>query len=564
MTVELKERVDVGQILQERFPSCVVKSEEFRGDLAVTVRRDGLLEVVSFLKNEPQLDFDLLLDICGVDRLGRSPRFDCVYHLRSLSKRRLIRLKVPLDENDPEVSSITSVWKGANWFERETYDLFGLKFKGHPNLRRILTHEDFKGHALRKDYPADRRHPLARTTDALTTWPESVGEHPERMVVNIGPSHPATHGTLRIQAVIEGETVVESDSEIGYLHRCFEKMAENHTYAQIVAYTDRLNYCSSFMNNAGFALAVEKLLDIQVPERIRLIRVILSELTRIMDHLVAIAANLVDLGAITNFWYFFRPREEIYDLLEACCGARLTVNYARIGGFPLDVPESFVEMVNEILRRLPRFIDDVDRLNTKNRIFQGRTRNIGVMKKEDAIEWGFTGPCLRASGVEYDVRKAHPYLDYESFDFVVPVGTNGDIYDRIAVRMEEMRQSMRIVKQAMKRFGSGPYKIDEKTISLPEKDKAYSDIESLINHFKLVMEGITPPSGEVYSYTEAANGELGFYLISDGGPKPYRLKVRPPCFPIFQGMNEMLKGTLVADSIAILASLNIIAGELDR
>lgn len=389
-------------------------------------------------------------------------------------------------------------------------------------------------------------------------------ETEEKLVINIGPSHPATHGTFRIQCVLEGETIVESHTEIGYLHRCFEKMAETHTWTQVIPYTDRLNYCSSFMNNVGYCMAVEKLLGITIPKRAEVIRVILSEFSRIMDHVVAIAASIVDLGGITNFWYFYRPREEIYELLEECSGARLTVNYARIGGLANDVPADFVSHCKSILKRLPKYWNDVDRLNTKNPIFQKRTRGIGLMSAEDAIAWGWTGPCLRASGVAYDVRKAYPYYDYDKYDFLIPTGKNGDTFDRYWVRMQEIIQSERIIEQALEALPSGPVMTDDKRIALPPKEEVYTNIEALMNHFKLIMEGIQVPKGEVYSFTEAANGELGFYIVSQGGGKPYRIKVRPPCFAIFQAFDEMLKGVMVSDVIAILGSLNIIAGELDR
>jgi NADH dehydrogenase I D subunit len=387
---------------------------------------------------------------------------------------------------------------------------------------------------------------------------------PDRVIVNVGPSHPATHGTFRVTCVLEGERIVDSYTQIGYLHRCFEKMAETHTYTQVIPFTDRLNYCSAFMNNVGYCMAVEKLLGIEIPRRAMYVRVILSEFSRIIDHLVCVTTNLVDLGAITNFWYGFTVREMIYTLLEKCCGARLTVNYARIGGLQDDVPKDFLAECKTLLAALPRFYDDIAALNTRNRIFHERTRGVGPMSPESAKAWGWTGPCLRASGVAYDIRKAEPYYEYDTFDFDIPVGTAGDTYDRYLVRMEEIRQSARIIEQAIEGLPEGDFIVRDRRIALPPKDDVYTNIEALMDHFKLIMHGILPPPGQLYLATEAANGELGFYVISDGGKKPYRLGCRAPCFAIFQAFDEMLKGCYVADLVAILGSLNIVAGELER
>jgi NADH-quinone oxidoreductase subunit C/D len=386
----------------------------------------------------------------------------------------------------------------------------------------------------------------------------------EATVINLGPSHPATHGTLRIKAWVDGEVVLKARVEIGYLHRCFEKESESHTYTGVIPYTDRLNYCSSFLNNVGYCLAVEKLFDIEAPPRAQAIRVILGEFSRIMDHLVCLGANLVDLGALTNFWYFFRPREEILGLIEACSGGRLMATYCRVGGLVKDVPPDFEQRCRGLLALLPPYLDDVDGLVATNRIFIDRTRGVGRVSAEDAIAWGFTGPCLRASGVSYDARKAHPYSGYDRYQFEVPVGENGDCYDRYVVRMKEMRQSIRIIEQALAALPAGRFLIDDKRVALPDKELVYTNIESLMNHFKLIMEGMKPPVGEVYSYTEAANGELGFYLVSDGTGHPYRIKVRPPCFAIYQAFEEMLVGSRISDAVAILGTLNVIAGELDR
>jgi NADH-quinone oxidoreductase subunit C/D len=460
------------------------------------------------------------------------------------------------------------------------YDLFGVPFSGHPDLRRILTHHEFVGHALRKDYPIGRGQmchvPEKLLSDEeIVHGPQFYGARPQNgaameeiasdyLTVNIGPSHPATHGALRIEALLDGETIVHSKSEIGYLHRCFEKEAEDHTWQQIIPYTDRLNYVSALTNNVGYVLAVEKLLGIQVPERCQVIRVIVGELGRIMDHLVCVSTNLVDIGALTNFWYFFNARERIYDVVERLCGERLTTSYTRVGGLYRDLYEGFEVELRAALDHVEAAVKDVVGLVKRNRIFMDRAIGIGVITQSDALSWGYTGPCLRATGIDYDVRKAFPYSGYENYDFDVPVGENGDTYDRALVRIEEIYQSIGIVRQALDRLPDGPIQSDDRRVALPPKDEVYNSIEGMMNHFKLVFEGIQVPAGEAYGFSEGANGELGFFVVSDGGGRPYRIKVRPPCFPLFASYGELIRGHMVADAVAILGGLNIVAGELDR
>jgi NADH-quinone oxidoreductase subunit C/D len=537
------------------------------GHQELVVDRASMLEVLRALKDDASSACNLLVDICGVDYPKRENRFEVVYHLANLDEGHRYRVRVPLREDDATVPSVYGLWKAADWFEREAWDMFGIRFEGHPNLRRLLTHEAFVGHALRKDFDPGQRFLLTEDESMVPSWADETdpeGSPYETQIINLGPSHPATHGTLRTVARLDGERITRAECEIGYLHRCFEKMSEQHGWNQVIPYTDRLNYCSSMINGVGFALAVEDLIGIEAPPRAQAVRVILSELSRIMDHAVCLGANLVDLGALTNFWYFFQPREEIYGLLEACCGGRLTVSYARVGGLAHDVPDDFEPRVRTLLEDIPKFLDDVDKLVTRNLIFRKRTEGVGVISAEEAIAWGWTGPCLRASGVPYDVRKAFPYMGYESYEFDVPIATTGDTYARYLVRMEEMRQSLKIVRQAIDTLPDGPVITDNHHVALPPKAKVYSEMESLIWHFKLVFDGIKVPAGSTYGLTEGANGELGYYVVSDGGGRPYRVKVRPPCFAIFQAYPHMLVGHMVADSIAILGSLNIIAGELDR
>jgi NADH-quinone oxidoreductase subunit C/D len=551
------------RVLREALGPDVVSALEFRGDLAITVSRKAWVKAAALLRDHPELDYKLFLDLCAVDYLDKDEypeRFQVVLHAYSVSKKHHVRLKVGVPEADATLETLVGVYKGANWFEREAFDLYGIVFKDHPHLVRILTHDEFVGHPMRKDYPTAQRHVSKRAKE----WLIKVPEGSDKIIINIGPSHPAMHGTFRVQALMDGENIVDSEAEIGYMHRNFEKMAESRTYWQIIPYTDRLNYCSSFMNGHGWALAVEKLMNVPAPSRAEAVRVILSEFSRIMDHIVCIGANVVDLGGITPFFVMFRAREVIYDLLEACCGARLTVSYVRIGGLSHDVPEDFEARCRQAIDSVNEVWDQCNRLLTRNIIFTKRFRDIGFMSKEDALSWGWVGPCLRGSGVAYDVRKDHPYSGYEQYDFDVPVGTVGDCYDRYLVRMEEMKQSLRIIEQALARLPKGPYITDDRTVALPPKSEVYSNIESLMNHFKLVYDGILPPPGEVYGYTEGANGELGYYIVSDGTKHPWRVKVRPPCFNIYQPFTEMIKGGLLADAVAIIGGLNVVAGELDR
>ena len=388
--------------------------------------------------------------------------------------------------------------------------------------------------------------------------------HTDHMVLNMGPSHPATHGTVKFLLTLDGETVVDMTVEVGYLHRGFEKMCESVSYSNVFPYTDRLNYCSAIMNNVGYALAVEKLCDLEVTERCKYIRVVTNELARISDHYTNIAAAALELGALTAFIYFVEARELVWDLLEKVCGARLTSNYIRVGGLMCDLPSGFNDDLEATYPKLDKLFDDVDKLLTKNRIFLDRMRDTGAISKEEAISWGFTGPCLRACGIDYDIRKKQPYLVYDRLDFDIPLGTTGDNFDRYLVRMEEIKQSLKIIKQAMKDMPEGPINIDNPYLRIPSKQDVYSQMEEMIAHFKVVIDGVKPPVGEVYYATEAANGELGFYIVSDGSGKPWKCRVRPPCFTMTGALPELCKGGMLADIVPTFDMLNMIGGECDR
>ncbi len=391
--------------------------------------------------------------------------------------------------------------------------------------------------------------------------PEVEGEH---MLINIGPQHPATHGVLRLVLELDGETVVRCIPHIGYLHSGFEKLGEYRQYNQILPLTDREDYLNSMGNNIGMAMSAERLFGIEITERCKVLRVIAAELSRIMSHLVWLGTTCIDIGAFTPFLWAFQERENIYNLIEAWVGARLTPTITRVGGLAADVPDGWTDELRAFISKFPKTVDEIDSMLTRNAIWVGRTIGLGSLSADEAVNWGLSGPMLRASGVAYDVRKDFPYYDYETYDFDVAVGTNGDVYDRYLVRMEEMRQSVRIIQQAIDRLPDGPVNIDDPRIILPPKHKSTSEMESMIHHFKLVMEGPRPAVGECYVPMESPKGEKGYYMVSDGTSKPVRWRIRPPSFVNLSAIPKMVEGHLLSDVIAINASIDIVMGEIDR
>jgi NADH-quinone oxidoreductase subunit D len=386
----------------------------------------------------------------------------------------------------------------------------------------------------------------------------------EIMEIQMGPSHPASHGTIKFNLRLDGETIIDVDVEIGYLHRGFEKMCEQGTWNHCMPYADRLNYASPILNNVGFALALERLAGITAPERAEYIRVIGGEISRITDHLTCLGMAAQEVGATSAGFYLIESREFLYDLVEAMTGARLTVTYCRLGGVMKDLPADMNERIRGAFKNLHGTLSDCDRLLSRSRIFVDRMAGVGVISAKEAVSWGVTGPLLRAAGVSYDVRKANPYLVYDRFDFEVPTGTRGDNYERFQVRVAEMHQSMRIIEQALAQIPDGPIMANDPRYVLPPKPEVYNSIEGLMDHFMLVIEGSKVPAGEVYVATEGGNGELGFYLVSDGSGRPYRVRVRPPCFYSMAALGDMLKGAMVADIIATFGQVNMIGGECDR
>jgi len=385
-----------------------------------------------------------------------------------------------------------------------------------------------------------------------------------RVAVNIGPTHPAMHGALRMVAKVNGETIEQSYCEFGFTHRAKEKLGENRTYHQFIVYTDRLNYCSALVNNVAYAMSVERLMGVSVPERCVWIRMIASEMARIIDHIVCLGIGAVDIGAFSFFLYGFHQREEAYTLIERLCGARLTTSYTRIGGLMGDAPAGWEDDVKAWVKKTRATLDEMDSLLTGNKIWLQRTVGVARFGKEDCLKYSFTGPCARAAGIDIDLRRDTPYMFYDKVEFDVPIAQNGDVFDRYLVRMEEIRQSLNIIQQCAERMRPGPVWSEDKRTRIPEKDLVHNTMEGLIHHFKFFMTGFDVPEGEAYTTVEAANGELGFYICSKGGPKAHRMRIRGPSIYHFQGLTPMTNGGMIADMVAGLGSINIIAGELDR
>ncbi len=543
----------------------------FKADMIVA--QDDLKATITKLKNEDGYTF--FLDITAIDYLTykekQESRFALVYILRDKTFKKTITVKTYLNNNRLEIETISDLFQGADWGERETFDQYGIKFLGRHNLKRVLNHHQFVGYPLRKDYLITAGQICTETESLMdemvplmATKGYSKDDLDEMMLLNIGPSHPASHGTIRNFLAMEGETIKGCVTEIGYLHRGFEKSCENHNYNQIITYTDRLNYCSAILNNIGFCKTVEDMLSLEITPRAKFIRVIMGELSRITDHLVCNAANMVDMGGLTNFWYLFAPRDKAYDLLSKLTGARLTNSYTRVGGLQYDLYDGFEYDMEEVLKDVEKAMDDALSLIAHNKIFLDRTQDVGIITKELAMSAGITGPNLRASGIDYDIRKTNPYYYYDQFDFDVVLGSHGDVYDRIMCRFEEMVQSIRIIRQAMKELPGGPINVERPGIIMPKKENVYGNIEGLMNQFKLVMEGVKVPAGEFYSATEAGNGELGFYIVSDGSGTPYKVKCRPPSYYALGAYPKIVEDTMLADAVITMASMNFIAGEFDR
>ena len=588
--------------LRELFPNAVKDIYEFRGETTVTIPRETLLEVARFLHADPELHFEMLLDITALDWLPREPRFDVLYYFLSMQNNTRLRLRVQLPSNDTNVPSLTAIYPGANFYEREVFDLFGITFNDHPFLHRLLLPDYAAGHPLRKDHPLgyeavefthtydeiqlDKpdavpppkpRRLIGSVGGAVTEIPLTLAEPAtpwsgtpsETMLINMGPHHPSTHGVLRVALEVDGEKIVSAMPDIGYLHTGIEKNAEYKTYLKAIPLFDRMDYMGTLFNNLAYVLAVEKLMDADVPERAKIARVILCEIQRIQSHLVAVGSQAMDIGAVTVMTYAFREREAALDIFEMVAGARMMLSYFRFGGLAQDLPAGFSDAVRAFIKMIPPRLKEYEDLLNKNPIWLVRTRGIAEYTAEQAIAHGVTGPLLRATGVNWDLRKVSPYSGYEQYDFDVPVSTRGkaDVLECYYIRMEEMRQSLRIIEQALQKLEKTkgqPYVTKNRKVAPPPKQELQNSMESLIHHFKLWTEGITPPVGYAYAPVESPRGELGFLVSSNGTNMPHRVHVRAPSLANLQTLPMISKNYYIADLVGIIAMTDIILGDVDR
>ncbi len=577
----------ISDVLIERFGSRAgfVRQETKDGVTTLWTEREFIVPVLKYLKTEAPGPFKMLYDLTAIDERARESNpaqpggdFTVVYHLTSLDRNEDIRLKVPLKENDLAIPTLTGVWESANWYEREVFDMFGIRFDGHPRLARILMPESWKGHPLRKDHHAraTEQDPFVLTEqkrdledENLRFKPEDHGlarsaEDSDFMFLNIGPQHTGTHGLLRLVVQLNGEDIVNIVPEIGFHHRGAEKMGERQSWHTFIPYTDRIDYLGGVMNNLAYLLSVEKLAGIEVPDRAMVIRVMMSELFRIASHLVWLGTFAQDLGQLSPVFYTFNDRERIFDIVIAITGARMHPSWFRIGGVAHDLPDGWQKLMQDFVNYLPARLKEFDKIIIKNRIFKARTVGIGVYTAEEAIEWGLTGSGLRAAGYDWDYRKKRPYSGIDRFDFDIPLGKNGDCYDRAVVRMEEMRQSLRIIQQCIDNMPAGHYKSDHPLVIPPRKEKTMTDIETLITHFVGVSWGPVIPAGEAMVPVEAAKGSNGYYLVSDGSTSSYRSRIRTPSFPHMQMLPFISRGYTIPDLLSILGAMDFVLADLDR
>ena len=547
----------------------------------VWVGRKHLIQVLEFLKPS----FSMLYDLFVIDERTRVYRddqpasdFTVVYQLLSIERNADLRIKVALTETDLSLPTSISIWPNANWYEREAWDMFGVEFTGHPNLFRILLPPTWEGHALRKDHPARATEMapfemgperVAKEQEALRFRPEDWGmkaesEDSEFMFLNLGPNHPSVHGVFRIALQLDGEVIIDSVPDIGYHHRGAEKMAERQTWHTFIPYSDRIDYLGGVMNNLAYIQSVETLAGIEVPERAKVIRIMLAELFRISSHLVFYGTFVQDVGQMSPVFYMFVDREKLFGIVEAITGGRMHPAWFRIGGVAQDLPNGWDRMIREFLDYLPARLDHYDKMAMQNKMLKERTVGIGVYTQQEALDWGVTGPGLRATGSDWDVRKKRPYGGYDQFEFEVPTAENGDCYDRARVRIEEMRQSLRIIRQCVDNMPTGSYKSEHSSTTPPPKERTMEDIETLIHHFLNVSWGPVIPEGEASVMIEATKGINSYHLVSDRSTNSYRTRIRTPSFPHLQQIPLISKGLMIPDLIAIIASIDFVMADVDR
>ncbi|MEN6504144.1 MAG: NADH-quinone oxidoreductase subunit C/D [Planctomycetaceae bacterium] len=543
-------------------------------------------ELLAYLRSDAGGGLEMLYDLTAIDerrrhhRPGQPPSdFTVLYHLRSLKNNRQVRLKAALEGDEPAIATVTDLWPSADWYEREVFDMFGVRFQGHPRLRRLLMPPWWTGHPLRKDHVARATEmgpfkmddaEAASLEEMMQFRPEQWGMSAgdggqfEHMYLNIGPHHPSTHGVLRIVAKMSGQEIDDAVCDIGFHHRGAEKMGERQTWHTYIPYTDRVDYLSGVLNNFPYVMAVETLAGIDVPDRAKVIRIMLAELYRIISHLVFYGTMVQDVGMMSPVFYMFTDRERALDVAEAITGARMHPGWFRIGGVAQDLPDGWQGLVRGFLDYLPARLDEYDAMVLKNRIFKARTRGVAPLSTDQALRWGATGPMLRATGMAWDLRKVAPYGGYEQFEFDIPAGRDGDCYDRVVVHVEEMRQSLRIIRQCLDHMPPGDYKARHPLATPPIKDRTMHDIETLITHFLAVSWGPVIGPGEACATVEGAKGLSSYYLISDGQNWSYRTRIRAPSFAHIQMVPMMARGGLIPDLVALLGSIDFVLADVDR
>ena len=545
------------------------------------VPQQQIVHVLIFLRPH----FCMLYDLFAIDERTRENRQDqpdadytVVYQLLSMRRNEDLRIKVGLSASQLVLPSIVDIWPNANWYEREAWDMFGISFDGHPSLFRILLPPTWEGHALRKDHPARATEMgkftmdserVAKEQEALRFRPEdwgmkSEGENSEYMFLNLGPNHPSVHGVFRIALQLDGEVIINSVPDIGYHHRGAEKMGERQTWHTYIPYTDRIDYLAGVMNNLAYIQTVELLAGIKVPERAKVIRIMLAELFRISSHLVFYGTFVQDVGQMSPVFYMFADRERLFGIIEAITGGRMHPAWFRIGGVAQDLPNGWDKLILDFINSMPARLDEWDKMAMQNKMLKDRTVGIGVYTEKEALDWGITGPGLRATGNDWDVRKKRPYGGYDQFDFEVPTAGRGDCYDRAALRIEEMRESIKIIRQCVENMPGGPYKSEHRSTTPPPKERTMQDIETLIHHFLNVSWGPVIPHGEASVMIEATKGINSYHLISDNGTNAYRTRIRTPSFAHLQQIPLISQGLLIPDLIAIIASIDFVMADVDR
>jgi NADH-quinone oxidoreductase subunit C/D len=572
--------------LQDKMEVGLLGSQSARDGIPTFwVTKETIHDLLHHLKNEVPQPYRMLYDLTAIDERARKYRegqpdsdFTVVYHLLSFDRNEYVRVKVPLKSDHLALATITDIWPAANWYEREVWDMFGIVFENHPHLTRILMPKTWTGHPLRKDHPARAtemgpfRLPEEKQEaeqEALRFRPEEWGMKRTRddedfIFLNVGPQHPGTHGVLRVVLQLDGELIVDAVPEIGFHHRGAEKMGERQSWHSYIVYSDRVDYLGGVMNNLAYLNSVEQLAGIEVPPRAQVIRVMMAELFRIISHLVWYGTFAQDLGQMSPVFFTFNDRERALAIVEAVTGARMHPNWFRIGGVAQDLPRGWEQLFLDFLDYFPPRLREYDHMVLRNRIFKMRTKGVGSFTTEEGIEWGITGPNLRATGFAWDFRKKQPYSGYERFDFDIPTGQHGDCYDRAVVRVEEMRQSLRIIEQCVKNMPEGPYKSAAPLTTPPEKPRTMHDIETLITHFLGVTWGPVIPPGEALCPIEATKGNNGYYLVSDGNTISYRTRIRTPSFPHIQLLPVICRGLMVPDLLAILGSIDFVLADVDR